>query len=331
MATITKRKTGWSVQIRRKGYAGRSKTFKTKGDAQTWARQQETDIDRGNTPQCDRSLKTETLSGLIDRYLQEVTPTKLSSETETLRLRKLQRHSICLLTLRELKTVHLSRYRDERLKMVKAGTIRRELGLLHHLFDVAIREWGLPMVHNPLKNVALPALRNARERRLEAGEYDRLLVALTDTRNPYVAPIVDLAIETGLRRRELLELTWANIDVERRIAFIPLTKTGMPRTIPLTANGLQIIDSLAKDDERLFPITTNAFKQAWKRVQRRSGLTDLRFHDLRHEALSRYCELGLSIPELSVISGHKDPRMLFRYAHLRAEDLALKLECLRSA
>ena len=75
----------------------------------------------------------------------------------------------------------------------------------------------------------------------------------------------------------------------------------------------------------MFPMATNALKLAWGRLRVRAGLADLRFHDLRHEALSRFCELGLTIPELAVISGHKDPRMLFRYAHLRADDLARKL------
>lgn len=291
-------------------------------------------MDRGALPTCEKTLKSQTLGGLLERYLAEVTPHKRSHETETQRLRKLQRHPMCGLTLSELQPHHLAAYRDERLQLVKAGTIRRELGLLHHLFDVAMREWGLPMMANPLKKVSLPALHNARNRRLEAGEAEKLQEALSGTRNPYIQPIVSLAIETGLRRREVLELTWRNIDLARRIAYIPTTKTGKPRTIPLTDAALEIISSLHKLDreqpsdtwdDRLFPISLNAFKQAWKRVQKRSGLLDLRFHDLRHEALSRFCELGLTVPELAVISGHKDPRMLFRYAHLRADDLAQKL------
>ena len=74
-----------------------------------------------------------------------------------------------------------------------------------------------------------------------------------------------------------------------------------------------------------FPVTPNGFRMAWDRLRSRSGLIDLRFHDLRHEAISRFFELGLNIPEVAVISGHKDPRMLFRYTHLRAADLVDKL------
>ena len=169
MATITKRKTGWLVQVRRKGYSPRNKTFRSKGEAQSWAREQEAEMDRGGLPTCDKTLKAQTLGNLLDRYLKEVTPHKRSNETETQRLRKLQRHPMCVLSIKELRPLHLSQYRDERLTEVKAGTIRRELGLLHHLFDVAMREWGLPIAVNPLKRVSLPALHNARDRRLEAG------------------------------------------------------------------------------------------------------------------------------------------------------------------
>lgn len=117
MATITKRKTGWAVQVRRKGYTPRCKTFRAKGDAQTWAREQEAEIDRGGLPVCDRSLKSETLMSLLDRYLLEVTPRKQSRETETQRLRKLQRHSICQLPLRELRPAHLSAYEETRARI----------------------------------------------------------------------------------------------------------------------------------------------------------------------------------------------------------------------
>ena len=75
-----------------------------------------------------------------------------------------------------------------------------------------------------------------------------------------------------------------------------------------------------------FPVTSNGFRLAWERLRSRAGLSNLRFHDLRHEAISRFFELGLNIPEVAVISGHKDPRMLFRYTHLRAESLIHKLE-----
>lgn len=118
--------------------------------------------------------------------------------------------------------------------------------------------------------------------------------------------------------------------MESRIAHIPWSKTGYGRTIPLNDGALNVLSERAQEGKEglVFPITVNAFQMAWERTRDRAGLSDFRFHDLRHEAISRFCELGLSIPEIAVISGHRDPRMLFRYAHLRPQDIAAKLAML---
>ncbi|PTD19176.1 site-specific integrase [Sphingomonas fennica] len=120
-------------------------------------------------------------------------------------------------------------------------------------------------------------------------------------------------------------LEWRYIDRLNRTAHIPDTKTSHPRTIPLNDQALSILDHLEEVDDRVFPITPMALKLAWNRLRIRAGLPDLRLHDLRHEAISRFSEMGLTTIELSVISGHRDPRMLFRYAHLRPSDIAKKL------
>lgn len=337
MASITKRKGGWCVQVRRKGYAARNATFPTKSAALKWGREQEAQMDNGTLPATVALLKAKRLAELIEQYRQTVTPHKRSSETEGLRLCRMAKDPIAAKVLIDLSAGDFAAYRDRRLTMVKPGTVRRELYLFANMIDKATKEWSYPFSTNPVRQVSFPIANDARDRRLEEGEAAILRAAISTSRNPFIGPIVELAIQTGLRRREVLELTWANVDQVRRIAFIPTTKTGQPRTIPLTEQAVAIIAALPCErdtrgqpvDERLFPVTLNAFKQAWKRVQKRSGLADLRFHDLRHEALSRFCELGLSVPELSVISGHKDPRLLFRYTHLRADDLARKLSGLR--
>ena len=325
MATITKRKTGWNVQVRRTGYAPRSRTFRTKPEAQAWARQQETLMDAKALPPTDALLKHTTLAQLIDRYRQEVTPKKRGRAAEEYRLRGIMREPIGDVLLASLSPQHLADFRDRRLQSVKPSTIRKELYLIGRAIDVATKEWGFPFQSNPMRKIALPVAHDARDRRLQPGELGRLRKAIATCRNTFMGPIVELAIETGLRRGELLNLTWSNVDLERRIAFIPVTKTGKPRTIPLTGRAVGVIQNLPREDDRLFPISPIAVRLSWNRIRDRAGLKDFRFHDFRHEALSRFCELGLSVPELSVISGHKDPRMLFRYAHLRADDLAKKL------
>lgn len=107
-----------------------------------------------------------------------------------------------------------------------------------------------------------------------------------------------------------------------------MTKNGNSRIVPLSPMALSAIPkrtNATKEHEFVFPISSNALQLSWKRIRLRAGVKDLRFHDLRHEAISRFFELGLSVPEVSLISGHKDPRMLFRYTHLRAADVAEKL------
>ena len=325
MATVIKRKSGWLVQVRRKGHDRAYKTLPTKALALAWGREKEARIDQGTMPKGLGELRRVSLGDIIVRYVEDVTPRKRSAETERLGLLKLLKAPMCALSLADLSSSHLANYRDGRLVHVRAGTVRRELSLLHHILDVAQKEWAVPLAVNPVALVRLPALPNGRDRRLQRGDLARLKSALSQTRNPLIGPIMLIAIETGLRRGEIMGLTWDAIDLKARTAHIPQTKTGKPRTIPLTDAALAVLASIPRSSPLLFPMATNALKLAWGRLRVRAGLADLRFHDLRHEALSRFCELGLTIPELAVISGHKDPRMLFRYAHLRADDLARKL------
>ena len=325
MATITKRKSGWSVQIRRKGYQPEYRTLPTKAAAEKWARERESEIDRGDAPVDRKTLLATTLGDLMRRYMDEITPTKKSAHSEQLRMTKMLSAPMCELSLLELSSAPISAYRDQRLQTVKAGTVARELSLIHTVIDVARRDWGYQLPTNPIALVRKPRIQNARDRRLRPGELKRLEAALVETRNPFIRPLILLAVETALRRSELLKLQWRYIDRDLRTAHIPDTKTGHPRTIPLTDQALFILDGLEREDDRVFPITTMALKLAWNRLRIRAGIPDLRLHDLRHEAISRFSEMGLTTIELSVISGHRDPRMLFRYAHLRPSDLARKL------
>jgi len=135
---------------------------------------------------------------------------------------------------------------------------------------------------------------------------------------------VELAVETAMRRGELLNTRYEHL--QNGLLSIPITKTGVPRTIPLTPRALTVIKALPRSISGHFlPTSANALRLSWERAKRRAMIEDLHFHDLRHEAISRFFEMGLSIPEVALISGHKDYRMLARYTHLRAEDLMGKL------
>lgn len=325
MATITKRGDRWFAQVRRKGFPSKSKSFESRAEAKTWATIHEGRIEQGDSSLLIQPLKHVRLSDIIDRYLTEITPTKRSRKTEEQRLGKLTRDELADVTLAKLSSLHIAAYRDRRLLKVKAGTVCRELSLLHHMLDVAKKEWGLPIGTNPVADVRKPKLNNARDRRFLDGEYDRLIAAVRSSRNPALEAVVELAIHTGMRRGEILDLHWDRIDLTRRIVHIPQTKTGRPRTIPLTEAALAVLAARADKVGPVFQLSDNALKLAWVRAVRKSGLQNFRFHDLRHEAVSRLFEMDLSLPEVAMISGHRDPRMLFRYTHLTPNGLSKKL------
>src|SRR5262249_16626953 len=137
--------------------------------------------------------------------------------------------------------------------------------------------------------------------------------------------VIQLAIETGMRRSELLAMRWDDVNVEARTVLLRTTKNGFPRTVPLSTYALKLIKDAPRCGPNVFMVSANALRLAWERLKRRAGVSGLRFHDLRHEAVSRFFERGLNIPEVAMISGHGDPRMLFRYTHPKRAEVAAKL------
>lgn len=330
MATITKRGNRWEAQVRRKGYPSQTKSFLLKSDAQEWARYIEQQVDRRSLPYDPRKLDNITLKELLEKYRDEVIPQKRSPDREIALLNAFMVRSAKLVAmpLSSIGVSHFCIYRDKRAKTVKPATICRELGLIQHAYDIAIKEWDYPIQFNPVAKVKKPEIRNRRERRLSFCELKSLLKSLSACQSPQMRLLALFAIATGMRRGEILAAEWKHINLDTRILHIPVTKTGHPRTIPLTKRAIRVLHELAEvvgTGKHIFTITEDAFRMAWKRVIKRAGVTDLHFHDFRHEAISRFFERGLSVPEVALISGHRDYRMLFRYTHLRAEDIVAKL------
>lgn len=325
MATIRKRGSSWHVQIRRQGYPPLTKSFSSRTDAAVWARDTERAIDRAELPVGHRELKSVTVHNLLMRYELEVTAKKRGADRERFKIRVIGAHSIAKVSLDKVTGAMVARYRDDRLKVVTSGTVRRELAILQHCFEVARREWDLPISLNPVRQITLPEPSRSRQRRLAPEEIERFWAAVDRARAWYVKPLIVLAVETGMRRGELLAIRWADVDTTARTITILITKNGHPRVIPLTPKAVRILNGLPCGHERVFPVQAMAVRQAWDRLIQRSGLADFRFHDLRHEAVSRFFEAGLNVPEVALISGHRDPRMLFRYTHPRAELVAEKL------
>ncbi|TAL00379.1 MAG: site-specific integrase [Rhodospirillaceae bacterium] len=330
MPTIRRRKSGkWQVLIRLTGLKTLSRTFTTYAAAKKWALLTETQIDQGDLASGSHVLRRTSLASLLERYRDTVTTTKKSRSKERLLINALLRQPFTRLSLSVLTPQHFAEYRDLRAKTAMASTINHDLGILNQVYRLARSEWSIPVL-NPLTGLKRPKADRPRDRRLLAGELDQLLKAADECRNKLVRPIIEFAIETAMRRSEIISIRWENVSQSKQTLHIPITKTDSPRTIPLSERAVSILTAQRSEPDRPFPLTVNSFDMAWKRLIARSGLQNLRFHDLRHEAVSRLFELGLTMPEVALISGHKDPRMLYRYTNLRPEDVGAKMVRLKN-
>ncbi len=343
MATFIKTPSGtWKANIRKVGWPTASKTFRIKRDAEDWARRTEDEmvqnvfIPRGPSERL-------TLKNALDRYLKEVSVTKSEKSqkgeigTAKRLTEKLGKYSLAALT-----PDLVAEYRDLRLEAgKKPNTVRIELALLSHLYTVAIQEWRVGLTYNPVANIRKPSPGEGRDRRLSAEEETKLLDAVNKHSNPMMGWIVRAALATGMRSNEIVSLRRSQVDLQRRVVRLTNTKNGGARTVPLTLDAKKVFEEAlanpvrpigcdliffgepGKDKKTRRPYT---FNKIFGTIKKDLGLADLHFHDLRHEAVSRLVEAGLSDQKVSAISGHKSMQMLRRYTHLRAEDLVNDLD-----
>lgn len=329
MATIRKLRGRWQAQVRRRGMKPRCKSFDTKQEAEKWARDLEAQVDRFGAAPDTRILESTTLGELLERYQREVSPLKRGATQEIQRIDVLRRHDLAYRTLIGLSQQDIATFRDERLQSVAPSTTVRELAILSHVLEVGIRDWGLPLAKNVVKLVRRPVIRNERSRRLTGDEEQRLLDACDAGQIPFFRTILILAIETGMRRGEILGLKWSDISDNRRVVTLAMTKNGSGREVPLSQRAFEALriwkGHPSVDTSTVFPMRAGTLEQAWRRVLSRAKISGLRFHDLRHEGVSRLFERGLNMMEVSSVSGHKEMRMLRRYTHLCADDLVSRL------
>lgn len=335
MANIRKHGTQWQARVRRNGYPTETKSFLLRTDAEHWARRTEAAIDRGSHVSA-REAGTTSLREILERYAREVSPWHKGGPVERIRLKCIGRTRIGALSLSALSPRLIAAYRDERIAAVSSGTVLRELQLLSAAINHARREWGFPIA-NPVSAIRKPRPGRGRERRMSEEDTHRLIAALTPAkpagtgpfsgmRNVWVKPVVLFALETAMRRSEMLALCWPDIDLAHRMARLSDTKNGHPRQVPLSSRAVGALEALPGPREgHVFKLSANALRIAFTRAADRAGLHDLHFHDLRHEATSRLFERGLSVMEVATITGHRTLQMLRRYSHLRAEDLVARL------
>lgn len=331
MATITQRKDqdniviGYQAQVRKKGHPTQTRTFRTRRDAEAWARGIESEMERGIWR--DRSeAESTTLAGCIDRYLREVTPGKRHNRQEVSRLgiwakRPVAKRFMSAIRGRDVAEV----IQDMEAEGKAPNTIRLHLAVLSHLFKVARTEWGMESLTNPVELVRKPRLPQGRNRRLVGDEETRLLAAC-DAMNPELGDIVRFAIETAMRQGEIMSMTWSMLNLPGHHVHLDKTKNDVTRDVPLSSTAERILAGLPRRlDGQIWTYTQEGMRTSYNKALVHAGIEGLTFHDLRHEATSRLFEKGFNPMEVSAITGHKTLQMLKRYTHLRAEDLAKRM------
>ena len=231
MASIQKRSNKFRVLIRRQGQNSISKTFTSKTVAQIWANKTESEIERGLYIDARLSLSV-TVSALIDRYQREILPSKKAKGSSELSRFTLLKEKLGHRRLSTLKVSHITTYKNERLMVVGPASVKKELSQLSRVLNAAIKDWHYDF-NNPISKIRMPIEPKGRDRRLELGEETRLLAALRYT---IVIEIVCFALETAMRRSEIIAMDWSNINWDKRVLLIPDSKKGYSRTIPYPGN-----------------------------------------------------------------------------------------------
>jgi integrase len=295
-----------------------------------------------------KASKTVTLADLLLRWREEVTPTRRTKRTAAGELKKIAwflRQSFVSHPLVTLTKNDIEAFMKKRLETVAPSTVVREIALLRSIVNYAIKEWDLSLLRNVFTVVRLPSFNNERDRILSAEEKMRLETALADCENPMIATAFKLAIETGMRKAELVAIEWRDVDIENRTLHIQRvddlhkttttgTKAQKPgdvrtRKIPLSLAAVDILKSLPRTSEKvLHRLTYNSLTCAWKRAKVRAEIEDVRWHDLRHLAITNLAKkvTGDTLSKLKAFSGHKSVVMLQRYINIQPKDLLADMD-----
>ena len=274
MASIRKKGSGYEAAVARKGVR-KSAMFSTKLAAQMWAAEIEKKIIQGGVSPGEGK----TVCDLLQRYVSTVSVNKRGAAEEGHRVNGICREDIAKVRLDELTPYHMAEWRDKRLVSVVAATVLREWGLISHAFNVAINEWGW-MTENPLKKVTKPKTPQPRNRRFVDDEITRLLMALGYDYNEKpvrsgarVGAAMLFAIETAMRAGEIISLTLGNINIETRVAHLPMTKNGFSRDVPLSQEAIRIINQVRVDGtESVFNLRSSQLDQLFQTAKRRARI-----------------------------------------------------------
>ncbi|MFQ1700804.1 tyrosine-type recombinase/integrase [Loktanella agnita] len=321
MATFQKLTSGrWQAQVSRAGVR-KSKSFVSKREAKDWAGQQEYAI-LNTRPEGERVA----LGDAFRRYANEVSSMKRGERWEVIRLAKLRKEPFAEIIMSDLRAADFANWRDRRLREVSPGTVRREMQLVSGVINQATREWGY-LTENPMASVRRPAEPPSRDRLPTERELEALAISAgadlsAATARAYHAFL--FAIETGMRSGEIVGLRWDDVDLEARVAHLPITKNGSARNVPLSLEAVRLLEALPQSDP-VFGLDGAQRDALWRKLRDRAGVVGLTFHDARHLAVTRLAK-KLDVLDLARMVGHKNIQMLMRYYNASASDIARRLD-----
>lgn len=338
MASIQERKGRdgkivYRVQIRIKGASIQRATFERKTDAKLWAQQTEADIRAGRHFKSTEAKK-HTFAEFIDRYITEIL---LFNKKKCVKAQQPQliwwKNEFGSYLLADITPAMIAERRDKLLHgITKKGTQRspatvvRYMAALSHAFTICINEWGW-LEDSPIKKVKKPKEPRGIVRFLDEGERFRLLAVCKESSNPMLYIVVMIALSTGMRQAEIMNLKWQDIDFERERIILHETKNGERRSVPLKGMCLELVKEYAHKSCNfaglLFPSTKPHhppkpidLRFSWEHALKKANIKNFRFHDLRHSAASYLAMAGATCIEISNILGHKTLNMVKRYSHL---------------
>jgi integrase len=342
MATIQQRanKGGEAVFraiIRRTGYKAMTATFGTDEEARFWA----AGIERAMDDKLDVTGGEVTLASsvraMLAKFVREVTPKKRGAKSETYALNMyIERFKVLDKTLADFGARDLEAIIKARLEGsgeydgVCGATVRRELGMLSGAFTHAIKKWHVGLTVNPVSLIDRPASNPHRTRRVVDAERKAVCASLDwvegttpTTTKQRVAWAFCFALETAMRRGEIIAADWAHYDARARRLHIPKSKNGDARDVPISARARDLLDLLgAKESGEIVGVVANTFQNVWNDAKKGTARADLHFHDARHEATTRFAKLVPTVLHLQKITGHRDIKSLLVYFNPEADELA---------
>ena len=225
MGCVRKRGKSWNAQVRISGWRSFTKTFKTKLDATEWVFNFEKELRSKPIPEKDiKSLK---LKDLFNKYKVEILPKLKSYKIVCFKLNVLSRSWLGEIKVINLTKRHLEQFCADRKLIVKDGTIKSELMLIKRVFKIATDKWNYGIPFNAFNGLDIPSPHKPRTRRLVSNELSVLISYAEKQRNKYISTIIQFAVETGMRRSEILKLKWNDVNLETGIASLYDTKIGM--------------------------------------------------------------------------------------------------------